>query len=333
MKIRIATRKSRLALVQTRWVASEIQRHNPGTEVEESHIVTQGDKIQDRPLREVGGKGLFVSEVEAALVRGEAELAVHSLKDVPGDVGLADGMDLLCLPPRETAQDWLLTADGRELFDLDAGSRVGTTSLRRICQLRRARPDLAFVQLRGNVDTRLARLDAGDFDAIVLAGAGLKRLGLDKHPHWVIPTQICLPAVGQGTLALEGRVDDEALRTCLAPLEDSTTRVVTTAERAFLLALQGNCHAPIAGYASFDPSAKALSFEGLVGSEDTDLVLTAGAEEYFYGRTLAEHCSAAETLGRQVAQSLIERGAKDLMAQALSRAEGEKVNPPGNRWN
>ena len=169
MKIRIATRKSR-PLVQTRWVAGEIRPQPPVT-VEESHIVTKGDRIQDRPLREVGGKGLFVSEVEAALVRGEAELAVHSLKDVPGDVGLADGMELLCLPPRETSQDWLLTADGRELFDLDAGSRVGTTSLRRICQLRRARPDLdsySFVAM--SIPTR--ETDAGDFDAIVLAGAG-----------------------------------------------------------------------------------------------------------------------------------------------------------------
>src|SRR5690606_26347984 len=158
-------------------------------EIEEVHVTTQGDKVLDKPLASIGGKGLFVSEVEAIVARGDADLAVHSLKDVPGDVELAEGMSLLCLPEREQANDVLITADGAELDALPAGAKVGTTSLRRTAQLKARRPDLRFETLRGNVGTRLARLDEGKFDAIVLAAAGLRRLALlDGRPHWVIPS-------------------------------------------------------------------------------------------------------------------------------------------------
>ncbi len=316
MKIRIATRKSKLALWQTRHVAARLREYHPDLEVEEIHVETRGDKIQDRPLYEVGGKALFVSEVEGYVVRGEAELAVHSLKDVPGDVELADGCDLLCLPTREDPRDVLLTRDGEELMGLTAGATIGTTSLRRTTQLRSHRPDLAFKTLRGNVDTRLRKLDEGGYDGIILAAAGLKRLGLlEGRPHQVLAPEICLPAVGQGTLAIEGR-DDDTLRTLLAPLEDATTRLATEAERAMLKTLKGSCRVPIAGHASLHDDGHRLSLHGLVGGIDGQKILNAGSEIFFEGRELKTRIAEAQQLGHEVAESLIARGARELMAEA-----------------
>jgi hydroxymethylbilane synthase len=250
MKIRIATRKSQLALVQTRWVAARLRESRPDLEVEEVAVVTRADKILDRPLTAIGGKGLFVSEVEGLVVRGEADIAVHSLKDVPGDVELPEGLDLVCIPVREDAHDVLLTRDGSELDELPTGAKVGTTSLRRVAQLRARRPDLEFGTLRGNVGTRIERLREGKFDAIVLAAAGLSRLGLlDQVPHQVLPIELCMPAVGQGTLAIEAHVADEALLALLAPLEDPVTRLRTEAERGLLRRLEGSCRVPLAGHA------------------------------------------------------------------------------------
>ncbi|MEM9861075.1 MAG: hydroxymethylbilane synthase [Myxococcota bacterium] len=316
MKLRIATRKSQLALWQTRHVAARLKEAHPDLEVEEIHVVTKGDRVQDRPLYEVGGKALFVSEVEGYVVRGEAELAVHSLKDVPGDVDLAEGCDLLCLPEREDPRDVLLTRSGEGLMELTAGARVGTTSLRRTSQLRVHRPDLAFATLRGNVDTRLRKLDEGEYDAIVLAAAGLKRLGLlEGRAHQVLSTEQCLPAVGQGTLALEGRAEG-GLRELLATLEHAPTRIVTTAERAFLRRLQGSCRSTIAGHARLRDDGARLSFQGLVGGPDGGRTLNASSDVFLKGRTQDERVAEAHALGESIADGLIERGARDLMAEA-----------------
>jgi hydroxymethylbilane synthase len=322
MKLRIATRRSPLALAQTRWVAERIRERAHHVEVQEVHVETTGDRIQDRPLNTVGGKGLFVAEVEAALVAGEADLAVHSLKDVPGDTDLAEGFDILCVPKREDPRDVLITADGEELDGLVAGTKVGTTSLRRVCQLRVRRPDLHYATLRGNVGTRLRKLDEGQYGAVVLAAAGLRRLGLlGDRPHWPIPLEVSLPAVGQGTLAIEGRVDDPQLRHLLDPLEDATTRVVTEAERTLLRALQGSCHVPIAGHAHHSEDGQRLSLEGLVGSLDGATTLQAAAERYLTGRRQDDHIAAARDLGTEVAESLIARGARKLMREAAAAME------------
>src|SRR5688500_8816083 len=203
VKVRIATRGSKLALVQTRWVAARIREHNPGIEIEEVVIVTKGDKITDVPLAKIGGKGLFVVDVEDAITQGRADIAVHSMKDVPAH--LAEGLGIVCVPEREDPRDVLITREGGELDDLTAGTQVGTGSLRRVCQLRQRRPDLAYVPMRGNVDTRLRKLAEGEVGAIVLAAAGLNRLGLAGSVKLAaIPAGTCLPAVGQGALAIEG---------------------------------------------------------------------------------------------------------------------------------
>ena len=256
MKVRIATRGSELALTQVRLVSAALRAHTPDLEVEEVPVSTRGDRVTDRPLAALGGKGLFVSEVEAMVATGQADLAVHSLKDVPGDVELAEGMELVCIPARESPFDVLLTRDGRSLGELRSGARVGTTSLRRVAQLAAVRGDLVFDTLRGNVGTRLSRLHEGAFDAIVLAAAGLSRLGLlEREPHVVLDADVCLPAVGQGTLAIEAAGARDDLRRLLAPLEDRSARIETTAERAMLKRLEGSCRVPIAGHARFDAAS------------------------------------------------------------------------------
>jgi len=319
--IRIATRRSKLALWQTRWVAEHLRAQAPDLRVEEVHVVTEGDRVTDRPLHRVGGKGLFVSEVEAYVARGEADLAVHSLKDVPGDVDLAEGCELLCVPKREDPRDVLLTRDGAELMALSAGARVGTVSPRRVCQLRGHRPDLAYETLRGNVPTRLGRLDAGDFDAIVLAAAGLRRLGLlEGRPHQVLSPDTCLPAVGQGTLAIEGRADDARLRALLAPLEHGPTRLVTTAERAMLRRLQGSCRVPIAGFAELVDGGQRLRLRALVGDPDGERRLTASSDVYLEARDHQARIDEARRLGEEVAEALIARGSRELMREAEAAA-------------
>lgn len=334
MKIRIATRRSKLALTQTRWVADRIRAHTPDVTIEEVHVETKGDRIQDRPLAAVGGKGLFVAEVEAMLVAGDADLAVHSLKDVPGDVDLADGFDILCVPEREDPRDVLLTRTGEELDALEAATRVGTTSLRRMCQLRTRRPDLAYVTLRGNVDTRLRKLDEGQYGAIVLAAAGLKRLGLlARRPHWPIPPEVSLPAVGQGTLAIEGRFDDVGLRRLLAPFEHGPTRILTEAERTMLRRLQGSCRVPIAGHARRSADGQRLALEGIVGSLDGEIILQAASERYLTGRRHQDHVAAAQDLGAEVADALIDRGARKLMREAEAAfMRNEHQGNGGGTW-
>ena len=322
MKLRIATRQSRLALVQTRWVGEQLRQHHENLSIEEVRVVPKGDLIQDRPLAQVGGKGLFVSEVEAVVVRGDADFAVHSLKDVPGDVPLAEGMGILSVPRREDPRDVLVTTDGTELSSLPRGARVGTTSRRRMVQVLRLRPDLAFVPLRGNIDTRLRKLREGRCDAIVLAAAGLARAGLlEETPHEVLTPDLCLPAVGQGALAIEGAVGDRVLIEMLEPIEDPIARTEITAERAMLQTLEGNCHSPIAGHASLRDGR--IKLEALVASFDGDQMLTAAADAYL-DSALRDAVDQARALGEEVARRLLERGARDLIRQAeLAAVQGQ----------
>lgn len=313
MKVRIATRKSKLALVQTGWVAQRLRELSPGLDVELIEMVTVGDKITEVPLSEVGGKGLFVSELEQAVCEGRADLAVHSLKDIPAQ--LADGLILGCIPAREDARDVLVTTDGAELDELSAGDRIGTSSPRRTIQLRQLRNDLQYTMLRGNVDTRLAKLESGQYRAIVLAYAGLRRLGLGKRPLWPIPVTLSVPAVGQGALALECRQDDAPLLALLQGLEHGPTRACVEAERVFLDTLGGDCHTPLGGHARFDGSDTRLRFDGVVGSIGGERMVRAGAERYIetHGPNLAQE---ARALGEEVARNLLGQGARELIAEA-----------------
>lgn len=314
MKLRIATRGSNLALVQTRWVGRQLRTHFPDLDIEEVHVKTTGDRIQDRPLAQVGGKGLFVSEVEAVVVRGDADFAVHSLKDVPGDVPLAEGMAILSVPVREDPRDVLVTIDGVDLHSLKRGAKVGTTSRRRVVQLQRQRPDLGFVPLRGNIETRLRKLREGQCDAIVLAAAGLARTGvLRETPHVVLAPEICLPAVGQGALAIEGPSSDDALRARLRAIEDPTARIQITAERAMLQKLEGNCHSSIAGHATAEEGR--LKLEAMVASYDGDRMLSATSDTYL-DLASADAQARAHALGEEVADHLLSQGARDLIRQA-----------------
>lgn len=243
-----ATRRSALALAQCRAFVARVSAAHPDLELVEEQVVTTGDKIQDRPLSEVGGKGLFVKEIEEALLAGRAHIAVHSIKDVPAV--LPEGLAITCIPRREDPRDVLVSPKFGKLADLPKGAKVGTSSLRREAALRALRPDLEILSIRGNVDTRLRKLDAGEFDAIVLARAGLVRLGLSERTTELLEPEVSLPAVGQGALGIESRLDDEDTRARLAPLADETTSRAVHAERGVLKALGADCKTPLAAFAT-----------------------------------------------------------------------------------
>lgn len=339
MKIRIATRKSPLALAQTRWVAAELWR-TASVEVEEVHIVTEGDRVLDKPLAKVGGKGLFVSEVEAALAEGRADIAVHSMKDVPE--ALLEGMMLACIPPREDPRDALVTTDGAGLMDLPAGVAVGTSSLRRAIQLHRIRNDVAFKVLRGNVGTRLRRVEEGTVGAAVLALAGMKRLGLDAlglrlaeeprgerttnpsgvaHTLTVTPLSLeeSIPAVGQGALAIETRIDAHEVRALLAPLEDASTRVCVEAERAFQRRLHGSCTTPLAAHARFEEGT--LRMDAMVGALDGAQVLVTGTAKVLHARDIEARIAEVRAIGEALADELLGLGAKAIIDAARGAAD------------
>jgi hydroxymethylbilane synthase len=320
-KIRIATRKSPLALAQSRWVARELARHNPGLEVEELHVVTTGDRIQDRPLSEVGGKGLFVTEIEEALSRGEADLAVHSMKDVPAQ--LADGLFIACVPVREDARDVLVTTDGASLDDLEAFSKVGTSSLRRRAQLSARRNDIICEPVRGNVDTRLRKLGEGQYRAIVLALAGLRRLSLTHHRHRVLSVEECVPAVGQGALGLEARREDAEILKILAPLEHPETRITVEAERAFLGRIEGGCQLPIAAHAQLSHHGTRLRLDALVGSYDGQELISTGSDRSVGELSHADMVRVAQEVGLEIAQHMLDKGAARLIEAARALA-GER---------
>ncbi len=246
-RIVVATRKSALALAQARAWMNELRDRHPGLTVEELHVTTTGDRVQDRALNEIGGKGLFIKEIEEALVDGRAHIAVHSMKDVPAE--LAAALAIGCVPKREDPRDVVITRDGRPFSELASGSKVGTSSLRRRVQLEAWRGDLEFLPIRGNVDTRLRKLSEGVVDAIVLARAGLVRLGLADRATETLEPERCLPAIGQGALGIEQREGDEAVQALLEPLRDPETDVAVAAERGVMRAVEGSCQIPVAAYA------------------------------------------------------------------------------------
>jgi hydroxymethylbilane synthase len=259
MILRIGTRGSRLALAQSEWIGQRVGEIYPNIKIELVRIKTKGDKILDSPLSEIGGKGLFVKEIEDALLGKEVDVAVHSVKDVPTE--LPDGLKLAVFPQREDPQDAFISIDYKTLNDLPEGSSVGTSSLRRSSQLLHMRPDLHIAPLRGNVDTRLRKLESGDFQAIILAAAGLKRLGLYSRINGVIPSDVLLPAIGQGALGLEIRRDDKIWE-LLHFMNHKPTEVAVRAERAFLRELEGGCQVPVAAYGRL--SGDSLILKGMV---------------------------------------------------------------------
>lgn len=262
--LRLATRRSALALAQSGQVAARLREANPGLEVELVHVVTAGDRIQDRPLAAIGGKGLFVKEIELALAEGAADLAVHSMKDLPAE--LQDELRIAAVPARESPWDLLATVDGRGLAELPKGAKVGTASQRRAVQLLARRPDLRIEMLRGNIDTRVRRLREGDFDAIVLAEAGVRRLGIEVRG--VTLEGALVPAVAQGALALEARRGDEVVAEAVRSLHDPKTAAETTAERAVMTALSGSCVTPMGALARWDEAAGTLSMRGFLARDD-----------------------------------------------------------------
>ncbi len=298
--VTIGTRGSRLALWQAEWVRTQIERRFPGTAVALAIIKTQGDKILDVPLARVGGKGLFVKEIEAALLDGRVDLAVHSMKDMPAEV--PEGLTIGAVPERETATDVLVSRGALPLREIAPGGVIGTSSLRRAAQIRHLRPDLTVVPLRGNVETRLAKLDGGELAGIVLAAAGLKRLGLAERASEHLPPDVMLPAVGQGALCVEVRREDPVIGPIVAALDHRESRLAVSAERAFLRRLQGGCQVPIAGHARIEGPRLALA--GLVaGVDGTPLVADrrSGPAE------------TAETIGMELAEILLGRGADEIL--------------------
>ena len=339
-KISIGTRGSKLALWQAEWIKSELKELYPDLEIELIKIKTTGDKILDVPLAKVGGKGLFVKEIEEALLRHEADIAVHSIKDVPTE--FPDGLYLAVICEREDPRDAFISQIQNSKFkiqkfnDMPRGAKIGTSSLRRSCQLLNNRPDLKIEQLRGNLDTRLRKLDEGQFDAIILAAAGIKRLGLEERISEILSPEISLPAIGQGAIGIECRIDDEFINKLIAPLNHPETSICVKAERAFLERLEGGCQVPIAAYARivnkksevrsqksnppFHPLSKGgregindsalstpnskLIMDGLVGSITGDRLI----KGYIEGRP-----GHAESLGIALAEDVLSRGAKDIL--------------------
>jgi hydroxymethylbilane synthase len=291
--LRLATRKSALALAQSRQVARTLEGLVSGLRVEEVQVVTQGDRVLDRALSEVGGKGLFVREIEEALLDGRADLAVHSMKDLPAQ--MAAGLAMAAVPPRESPWDALVTPGGVSLDALPKGARLGTSSLRRSRTVRAARPDLEIVLLRGNVDTRLRRLEAGDFDAIILAEAGLRRLGLT--PARAVLEWVMVPAVAQGALALQTREGDAASRAIVGLLHHEATALETEAERAVLGALSGDCGTPLGALARLDAAAGTMRLEGFYAHPTRDtwsrLAETAAVRDAADARRLGASVGAA----------------------------------------
>jgi hydroxymethylbilane synthase len=298
----LGTRGSKLALQQSEWFQSRIHAVAPEVRVTLQKIQTSGDKIVDVPLAKIGGKGLFVKEIEEALLAGDIDLAVHSMKDVPAQ--LPKGLEILCVPPREDPRDALISRSGVCFADLPRGARIGTSSLRRQSQLLHARPDLQIEMLRGNLDTRLRKLKDGQFDAIVLAAAGLRRLGWAHEITEYLDPSLCLPAIGQGALGIEGRSDDEFVRSILNRLNDEATQTTVAAERALLHRLEGGCQVPIGAHAILSDGH--LLLEGLVASIDGKTVV----KDHVQG-----HSREAHALGIALAEQLLARGADHVLRE------------------
>jgi len=303
MKLTFATRPSALARWQTQWVINALQKIHPNLECEEKVITTQGDKILDKPLPEIGGKGLFTQELESELLSGAVHCAVHSLKDLP--VENPAGLTVGCITVRAEVRDALISRDGYTLATLPPNASVGTSSLRRAAQILSIRPDIKTESLRGNVDTRLRKALDGQYDAIILAGAGLTRLGLDSHVTEWLSLDVMLPAPGQGALAVQCRADDSTTLEILSGLEDETTRKAVTAERAFLQGLGGGCAVPVAAFAEAGSKYQVSSIRltGLVISEDGKKVV----------KVTGDGIDAIE-LGKHLANEAHTQGANEILA-------------------
>lgn len=305
MKLIFATRPSKLARWQTQWVMHALQNLHPNLECEEKIITTQGDRILDRPLPEIGGKGLFTQELESELLSGSVHCAVHSLKDLP--VENPTGLTVGCIPVRAEVRDALISGKGYTLATLPTNASIGTSSLRRAAQILAQRPDVQTESLRGNVDTRLRKALDGQYDAIILAGAGLTRLGLDNHVSDWLSLDAMLPAPGQGALAVQCRADDAATLDLLAAMDDKATRMAVTAERAFLSGLGGGCSVPVAAYAEIVGDQRLeIRLTGLVISED-------GKQSVHVARQGPD----AQLLGRELAQHAIAQGASEILRSSV----------------
>ncbi|MFA1560963.1 hydroxymethylbilane synthase [Aliivibrio fischeri] len=307
LPVRIATRKSPLALWQAHFVKDALQAAHPGLEVELVTMVTKGDIILDTPLAKVGGKGLFVKELEVAMLEGRADLAVHSMKDVP--VEFPEGLGLVTICEREDPRDAFVSNTYNNIDELPQGAVVGTCSLRRQCQLKEARPDLIIKELRGNVGTRLQKLDDGNYDAIILACAGLIRLGLEDRIKSAIEPEQSLPAVGQGAVGIETRLDDDRLRALLEPLNHPETANRVLCERAMNNRLEGGCQVPIGSYSLIDGDQ--IWLRALVGEPDGSVMIRG---------EVSGPVSDAEALGTQLADQLLNDGAKEILERLYAEA-------------
>ncbi len=301
----IGTRGSQLALWQANFIKSEIERLFDGIKVELNIIKTTGDRITDRPLAMVGGKGLFVKEIENALLNNEIDLAVHSMKDMPGI--LPDGLTIGAIPERENPFDVLISKENRMLSDYPTGARVGTSSLRRASQLKHIRPDLTIESIRGNLDTRIRKLKSGEYDAIVLAAAGLRRLGQESEITEYLDEFVMVPAVGQGALCIETRENDPDIAQIMAKLDHPDTRHCVTAERAFLRQIEGSCHIPVACFGKMEQEKVILT--AIVASEDGSQVIR---------EQLCSSIDNIEQSGRTLADTVLEKGGKLILEQLNS---------------
>ena len=306
-ELRIGTRGSQLALFQSNWVRERLLQIHPDLQINLVKIKTTGDRIQNAPLAGIGGKGLFVKEIEEALIQKRIDIAVHSIKDIPTE--LPAGLHLSAVTKRENPRDVFISKDGASLKDLLQGAKIGTSSLRRQAQLLHFRGDFKMIPLRGNLDTRLKKLKTMDLDGIVLALAGVERLGLEERITEIIPTEISLPAVGQGALGIETRMDDEEIEERIQFLNDKDSWIAVSAERAFLGKLEGGCQVPIAAFAQ--ALRTTLQIDGLVGTID--------------GKRLIRHCiegpiEKAESLGIELAEILLDKGAKEILDEVYRRS-------------
>lgn len=302
-KIIIGTRSSKLALWQAEYIASCLREEYPGLIVELRHITTTGDKILDAPLAKIGGKGLFTKELETEMLAGDIDLAVHSLKDMPTEIPA--GLTLAAITRRFDPFDALVSPQYKSLSELPQGAKVGTSSLRRKAQLLAQRPDLVIADLRGNVNTRLRKLDDGEYDAIVLAAAGLKRLGFGERIAQVLPAEICLPAVGQGALAIEAREGDAEVLGMLAFLQDESTAFAATAERAFLATIEGGCQVPVGVFAQKAENGQ-LFVEALVASTDGKRI---------FRETMTGAMQDAERIGKNLAHKILAAGGLSVLQE------------------
>lgn len=298
----IGTRSSKLALWQADYVEAKLRERYPELHVVQKRMTTKGDRVLDAPLAKIGGKGLFTKELEQAMLASEIDLAVHSLKDMPTE--LPEGLMLAAVTERFDPGDAVVSPRYQTLANLPQGAKVGTSSLRRRAQLLAKRPDLEIVSLRGNVNTRLKKLEEENFDAIILAVAGLKRLGFHDRITEVLSREICLPAVGQGALAIEARADDETTLSLIAFLDDAATRVAARAERAFLARVEGGCQVPVGVYA--EAADEALEMEAVIASIDG---------ERLYRRKKAGSTLDAEKIGRALAEELLAMGGKEILQE------------------